>query len=259
MPTLQSHLDAVVAALAVVAPTDLVWPAGLMNPGGPHRRLKGMISPISIGDDECLVFGRIIEGLRPAHVFVIGNAFGFSAAYIGRVMEEHGGVSLVTLDSQSEGDGAKCAQVAQRLADQLGLRLLVSKKGSSPEDVPTAVAAAVHDLVFIDGMHVSPYVTNDLNATLPYANERTVFVWHDYWTNGVSDGVTVARRKGFRCLFLPTSCEMVIGARDPDVFASLQRLFPDANETPFPHGRFDETKVVTATLVNFLWRKLRRG
>ena len=77
---MDESLHRVIGALDSVAETTMVWPKGLLNPGGPHRRLKGHQYPISIGEDECLVFGKLIESLRPAHCYIIGNAFGFSSA-----------------------------------------------------------------------------------------------------------------------------------------------------------------------------------
>ena len=90
-----------------LAQVGFVWPKGLLNPGGPHRRLRGHHYPISIGEDECLVFGKLIAGLRPQHCYIIGNAFGFGSAYIADAMKHNGGKSVITLDNQSEGAGAQ--------------------------------------------------------------------------------------------------------------------------------------------------------
>ncbi|MBM4362744.1 MAG: hypothetical protein FJ104_08690, partial [Deltaproteobacteria bacterium] len=128
-------LRAVLAALDGVAETRVVWKDGLFHPGGPHRRLRGEQYPISIGEDECRAFGRLVRALRPERCFIIGNAFGLSSAYIAHVMKDHGGVSCITLDDQSEGNGARCAKVAQALADKVGVTgLLENKKGRSPEN-----------------------------------------------------------------------------------------------------------------------------
>ena len=58
-------LQRVVGALNELAEVGLLWEKGLLNPGGPHRRLRGHHYPISIGEDECLVFGKLVEALRP--------------------------------------------------------------------------------------------------------------------------------------------------------------------------------------------------
>ncbi len=250
-------LRTVVTALESITETRIVWPRGLMNPGGPHRRLRGMISPISIGEDECLVFRRLIEVVRPRHAFLIGNAFGFSSAYIAHVMESHGGESVVTLDSQAEGDGLRCARIAEQVAQTLGLRILTSRHGTSPQDVPAAATVADHDLVFIDGLHAHPQVTDDFEAILPFTIESTIFVWHDYWVPGVPQGVAAARARGVRVLYLPTSCEMVLGTRDAATFNRLRASYPEAREGLPRYGRLTALRVYTQIAAAYLIDQVR--
>lgn len=224
-------MDRVVKTLASIAETRFVWPEGLLNPGGPHRRLKGHQYPISMGEDECRAFGVMIEALKPESCFIIGNAFGLSSAYIGDVMKNNGGKSVVTLDNQSEGNGPECARVAQALTDQLGLKDLVNNvKGSSPQDIPRAAGNTKYDLIFIDGLHRHPQVTHDFHGVLPIAHDKSVIVFHDSWIRGVPEAVDEAKRKGYRCLWIPTSCEIIVAVRDQDLFAKLQQLFPAAIE-----------------------------
>ena len=44
------------------------------------------------------------------------------------------------------------------------------------------------------------------------------------------EAVERAKQKGFRCLWVPTSCEMILATRDPARFAELQKLFPEGIE-----------------------------
>lgn len=236
MSSLTDSIYRVVSALDEVAEISLVWPRGLLHPGGPHRVLAGSLLPISIGEDECAVFGRLIERYRPAHAFIVGNAFGFSSCYIADVMRQNGGASVVTLDSEIEGSGQACAVVARRLADRLELTLLKNKKGRSPEDIPWAVETEFHDLVFIDGDHRHPQVTRDFEAILPYTGPHTIFVWHDFWMTGILPCLRLAAQHGFRWLWLPTSCEMVLGVREASTFADLQQMFPNGVENQRPHS-----------------------
>lgn len=229
-------LNRVVSALNDVAETSLVWPRGLLHPGGPHRVLAGSLLPISIGEDECAVFGRLIDRFRPQRTFIIGNAFGFSSCYIADMMRQHGGQSVVTLDSEIEGIGQACAAVARRLADKLELSLLKNKKGRSPEDIPWAVETERHDLVFIDGDHRHPQVMRDFEAIFPYTDTNTIFVWHDFWMTGILPCLRLASSYGFRWVWLPTSCEMVLGVRDEAIFSDLQQMFPNGVENQRPHS-----------------------
>jgi predicted O-methyltransferase YrrM len=252
----ESALHEVLAALRRHARVTLVWPRGLLHPGGPHRRLAGMLSPISIGDDECLVFGRLVEAFRPAHALVIGNGFGLSSAYLAHAMRAHGGASVLTLDSQGEGDGARCAEVARRLTADLDLRLLRNKRGTSPADLPAAIEAPAHQLVFIDGCHFHPQVTRDFEAALAYASADALFVWHDYWIDGVARSVAAARRRGLLTLCLPTSCEMVVGTRDLGAFARLRELFPAGEQEVPPRPRWVAGVVLADTIARHLWERV---
>lgn len=228
---MDESLQRVTRALDSLAPVGFVWPNGLLNPGGPHRRLKGHHFPISIGEDECLVFGKLVQGFKPEHCYIIGNAFGFSSAYIADVMKANGGKSVVTLDNQSEGAGQRAAGIAQALTEKLGLAdLLRNKKGSSPTDIASTAEQKVYDLIFIDGLHRHPQVIHDLDGVLPYAGPQTIIVFHDSWIIGVPEAVDRAKSLGYRCLWVPTSCEMILTTKDPAQFAKLQEIFPNGVE-----------------------------
>ncbi|MDH5671990.1 MAG: class I SAM-dependent methyltransferase [Myxococcales bacterium] len=228
---MDESLDRVTTTLDRLADIGFLWHEGLLNRGGPHRRLKGFHYPISIGEDECRVFGKLIEALKPEHCYIVGNAFGFSSAYIADVMKRHGGQSVVTLDNQSEGAGQVAAKIADQLTQELGLaEILRNKKGSSPQDIPSTTEREHYDLIFIDGLHRHPQVTHDLEALLPYCGPKTIVVFHDSWIIGVPEAVDRAKQEGFRCLWVPTSCEMIFATRDPELWQRLCNIFPDGIE-----------------------------
>ncbi|MCB0120075.1 MAG: class I SAM-dependent methyltransferase [Anaerolineales bacterium] len=236
-----------------MAETSLVWQRGLLNSGGPHRVLKGTLFPISIGEDECAVFGKLIERFCPENTFIIGNAFGFSSCYIADVMRQCGGTSVITLDSEVEGRGQDCASVARRLADTMELSLLKNKKGWSPQDTAWAAEDKRYDLVFIDGDHSHPQVTRDFEGILPFTDSHTIFVWHDFWLSGINPCLDLARSKGFKWLWLPTSCEMVLGVRDARVFAELQTMFPNSVENQHPHSPLLAPTLIAKEFVRQAW------
>jgi len=249
-------LNRVVDALEQVAKTSLVWKRGLINQGGPHRVLSGTLLPISIGEDECAVFGRLIEQFRPKHTFIIGNAFGFSSCYIADEMRHHGGEKVVTLDNEVEGRGQTCATVARELTNKLELNLLINKKGRSPADTEWAVESKQQDLVFIDGDHSHPQVTHDFESILPFTHSQTIFVWHDFWWSGILPCLKVAQTHGFRWLWLPTSCEMVLGVRDETVFAKLQEMFPDGVENQKAHSPLFAPTILTKEYIRQVWETI---
>src|SRR4051794_12557669 len=95
-----------------IARIEPMWKRGVVHRGGPHYRLKGTLGPVSLGEDECIVFGKLINQFQPATCFIIGNAFGMSSVFIAKMMERNSGKSVITLDSKSEGDGERCYAVA---------------------------------------------------------------------------------------------------------------------------------------------------
>jgi predicted O-methyltransferase YrrM len=223
----KTYLNKLVSALQEMADTKVVWRHGFANRGGPHRRLAGNKTPISIGEDECELFAKLIVALRPENCFIVGNAFGFSSAFIAMVMQDNGGRSVITLDAQTEGYGERNAKVARALTERLSLKILKNKKGFSPRDVPAAVEDAAYDLIFLDGNHDHPQVTYDLLGAVPYAHEKSVIVLHDFWLRGVREGAQAAEAAGFHCWLVRTSCEIVLCTRDRATYDKLRELFPE--------------------------------
>lgn len=222
-------VSACVDALAERASGVRVWPKGCLHPGGPHYRLTGMASPISMGEDELALLAALVELVQPERAFMIGNAFGLSGAVLARALAGCGG-TLTTLDAASEGDGPRCDAVARQLREHLGLeetwRIEI---GWSPLDVPRVVEEPVQ-LCIIDGEHSHPQVTRDLEACLPHLTDDAVVVWHDHWIPGIPESVAVARERGFFTWWLPTSCEVVLGTRDPERFEALRARWPEGAE-----------------------------
>jgi predicted O-methyltransferase YrrM len=221
-------LAAVTAVFDEYETVRLVYPRGLLHRGGPHRRLSGMVTPISIGEDECRVLGRVIDRFRPDSALVIGNGFGFSACYIACAMRAYAATRVVAVDDQRAGDGARCTIIAEAVKSRLGLDLLQNLKATSPGDIGRAVNGRVQDLVLIDGGHFHQQPTRDFEGVLPFLSNQTIVVWHDGWLPGVAIGVCAARRRGFRSLWLPTSAEVVLTARDGAMLEALSRDFPAA-------------------------------
>ncbi|HEX5418011.1 MAG TPA: class I SAM-dependent methyltransferase [Chloroflexota bacterium] len=215
---------AVLQTLDDLTGIEQIWPRGVVHDGGPHYRLRGTLGPVSLGEDECRLFGRLVEALRPANCFIIGNAFGMSSTVIAKAMERHAGRSVITLDSESEGDGARCHAVAEALRERLECRILTNKVGWSPRDIASAADDESYDLIFIDGDHSHPQVTRDFEGVLPLARDDSVLCWHDYWMAGVPESVEAAQKAGFTCIKVNTSCEMVFGARREDLVRRIASL-----------------------------------
>lgn len=215
---------------------ETVWPHGLIRPGGPHYRLRGTAGPSSLGADECLALGRLALEFQPARTFILGNGFGLSAAFLARLTSRFRG-QVLTLDNQSEGDGARCFQAAAYLRDHLPCPNLYNHLGASPDAIPALAADGPFHLVLIDGAHHHPQVTIDFHAIRPHLHSAGIVIWHDYWLPGVVQSVATAQKEGWYCLRLPTSCEIVFGTRHAGTFATLSALYPTAGP-PVPSHRY---------------------
>lgn len=248
----RSLVRSIVVTLESIAGLDQIWKRGVVHRGGPHYRLRGSIGPVSIGEDECLMLATLIGRFRPAHCFVIGNGFGLSSAFIAKMMEANGGLSVTTLDSKVEGDGERCFDTAETLRVRMACRILRNEHGVSPHDVERTAGGLSYDLIFIDGDHAHPQPTLDFHGVQHLLAPSGILLWHDYWLAGVAESVTEARRNGYRCVKVNSSCEMVFGTRDDSVFRDIEALFEDA-ETPRPRrhpwGRFVLSR-------SFLWATL---
>ncbi len=220
----------VVQNLQEIAPLERIWTRGAVHPGGPHYRVRGTRGPISIGEDECAAFGRLIQEFTPDRCFIIGNAFGLSSVFIAKMMELHGGQSVVTLDNHSEGSGHRCAGIAERLAARLDCRLLENVTGTSPDDIARSAGGYRYDLILIDGLHRHPQATRDFRGVLCIARPDTIFCWHDYWMPGIPQSVDEASRAGCHCRKINSSCEMVFGTRNGERFSRIVAMYDNAEQ-----------------------------
>jgi predicted O-methyltransferase YrrM len=231
----RSLVDRIVVSLDSITGLEKIWRRGLVHRGGPHYRLLGTIGPVSIGEDECLILGKLITRFKPANCFVVGNGFGLSSVFIAKIMEVNGGVSVVTLDSKKEGDGERCFETAEQLRVSMDCRILRNKYGVSPRDIDKAGGSDRYDFVFIDGDHSHPQPTDDFHGVKHLLRKNGVLCWHDYWFAGVSESVAEAQRNRYQCVKINSSCEMVFGTRDEGVFREFGVLFDNA-ETPAPRS-----------------------
>jgi predicted O-methyltransferase YrrM len=255
-------LDEIVEHLNSIAGVEPIWKRGIFHTGGPHYRIKGMVGPASIGEDECVVFGRLIEEFKPANCFIIGNAFGLSSTFIAKMMEQHGGQSVITLDSKSGGDGERCFSAAESLRLALNCRLLTNKVGWSPQDNHAAAGPGPYDLIFIDGNHSHPQVTRDFEGVQQLTHDQTMIVWHDAIIRGVRKSIEAAQAAGYHCLKINTSAEMVVGTRSQAVFERLRPLYANAEQFQMRRPPTEYLKIAYVTLIiglAILRYKLRRA
>lgn len=245
-------------ALAQIVPLDRLWMNGVVHPGGPHYRLDGTLGPVSFGEDECVEMGRFVQEFRPSNCFIIGNAFGTSSVYIAKAMQACGGTSVITLDNKSEGDGERCAKIAEDLRQRVDARLLTNRYGWSPKDIISLTDGKKFDLVLIDGLHAHPQVTEDYHGIQDVLHEQSIICWHDYWLNGVPESVATAESEGFHCVKVNTSGELVFGTKDSAVLERIKATFPGW-EKPRKQTRYVALARLYTGLVRAAVRKRLRG
>lgn len=152
----------------------------------------------SMGWDELDYLRKLIEVFKFRSAFIIGNAFGLSAAYVALVMADNGGERIITIDNLNHnifGDDniRRVSDLQHLVAESLILNLdlpltYINAVGCSPKDTPKICSPYLFDFVIIDGYHVEEAVIADFNGILPYTTENVIFIFHDLSIPGVRAG-----------------------------------------------------------------------
>ena len=120
---------------------------------------------------------RLAEWLRPARILELGTSVGIGALYLASAARR---AQFRTL----EGSEA-CAHVARANLGILGLNHQVQVLGGPFQETlaPALSALQAVDLAFFDGHHRRDATLRYVEQCLPYAHERSVFVFDDiYWS-----------------------------------------------------------------------------
>jgi predicted O-methyltransferase YrrM len=149
----------------------------------------GGIAPVEISFFEALC-----ERQKPARVFIIGNAFGWSTLALALINRN---ARVVAIDYCPRPEEAQGIEVTNALARRAGLDA-IAIKGKSPDDVAAICAREFDgtvDLAFIDGGHTNPQQTIDFAACRAVAAPDAVFVMHDVVNFGMTESfVGIAQR-----------------------------------------------------------------
>ena len=136
----------------------------------------GGLAPQEIHFLECLCEG----GYRPRNVFIIGNAFGWSALALGLILPE---ARIVAMDAGIEGSATDIGATLTRTIAAEEHLLVRVVTAWSPKDVASVVASECDgeplDLVLVDGLHTNEQLARDFMGAFPHASSTCVFVFHD--------------------------------------------------------------------------------
>ena len=142
---------------------------------------------------ECL-FARY----RPAHLFAIGNAMGWSTLALG-LLNPQGKVLAIDAGLDRNSLAGIDFTNAAALKEALPVTVL---RGRSPEDVGHVIgeqAMLPIDFAFIDGHHSTEQVAFDFGALRPHAAANCVYLFHDVATFALAPAIErLAAEIGFR-------------------------------------------------------------
>jgi hypothetical protein len=158
-----------------IAFTYLYRPDGIVCQGG------------GIAFAEIAFFEAICERAQPRGIFVVGNAFGWSALALAMI---NPAARVVAIDSCPTEDEAHGLRITNMLAGFAGLDVRAIE-GRSPDDVSAICAREFEgpvDLVFIDGDHTPAQQTLDFTACRRAAGADCIFVFHDVVNFGMVGG-----------------------------------------------------------------------
>lgn len=139
--------------------------------------------PLSTGGgislQEIYFLEYLFEAFHPDHLFIIGNAFGWSTIALALMNPQ---AKVVALDAGTEGEHNDVGtRLTLEIARQEGLNVAIVQ-GRSPGDVPSAVSQHLDgriDFVFVDGLHTNAQQEIDYRAVRPFCSPQCVYVFHD--------------------------------------------------------------------------------
>jgi len=189
---------------------------------------------------ECL-FARY----RPAHLFAIGNAMGWSTLALG-LLNPQG--KVLAIDAGLDRNSLAGIDFTNAAALQEALPVTVLR-GRSPEDVGQVIgeqAMLPIDFAFIDGHHSTEQVAFDFGALRPHAAANCVYLFHDVATfalaptierlaadNRLSSRLLPGTNSGMALVYDPRDCPLLLDDIAP--FAAAPAVLQTIREAAWSH------------------------
>lgn len=137
-----------------------------------------------IGLGEVYFFEELCAVVRPTSIFIIGNAFGWSAFAFALARPQ---AEIVALDAGVEGIDNMAGIDLTNLMARNEIMQVNCIFGFSPQDVGKTISnemTRLPDLVFIDGLHTNKQLIQDFEATYNIVPEA-LYLFHDIVTCGM--------------------------------------------------------------------------
>ena len=139
---------------------------------------RNMCSGGGIAIDELTFLETLFEDFKPANIFVIGNAYGWTTLALALLNRDARVVAIDLCPRREEEIGI---ETTNRIAEKAGLNL-TAIKAKSPDDVARVAAEELTgaiDFAFIDGGHTNAQQTKDFEALREVASPDAVYLFHD--------------------------------------------------------------------------------
>ena len=176
---------------------------------------ESLTNGLGIASQEIYFLECLFARYRPARLFAIGNAMGWSTLALGLLNPD---ATVLAIDAGLDRNALAGIDFTNGAAAAEGLRVTV-RRGRSPEDVARVLAdeeMAPVDFAFIDGHHTREQVALDFAAIRPHAAPNCVYLFHDVTTFALAPAIEqVAAANGLGWHLLPGTSSGMALAYDP--------------------------------------------
>jgi Methyltransferase domain len=188
---------------------------------------------LGIALQELLFLECLFHHYKPERLFVIGNAFGWSAVAFALLNPRS---QIVAMDAGFDRNSLDGLALTNNIAGKAGLNL-EAVRGVSPQDVQRVLRghfSASPDFVFIDGFHSNEQVVLDFRAVRPLVAPGAVFLFHDVHEFSLDHGLAqIALETGWtlrKLMSTPSGMALVYPPEAADVLSSTLEVFGPNDE-----------------------------
>jgi predicted O-methyltransferase YrrM len=183
---------------------------------------KSLTNGLGIAMQEVYFLECLFAALRPRHLLIIGNSYGWSSLAIALLNEA---AETVAIDAGFDRNALAGIDFTNRVATEEGLPLRVVN-ALSPRDLERVARDCFRgpiDFVFVDGYHSVEQVQQDFAGLRPLAAADCVYLFHDVHAFGLEPGIAAnAAASGLAWeLLLGTNSGMAVMA-PPVLLAELR-------------------------------------
>lgn len=173
------------------------------------KQLKWLPWGCACSTNDIDLFYRMTRTIDAKNVFIVGNAWGFSAMCFAEMCPS---ANVDTIDAEnyrnSQGQRIFVARAAEftAMARKVGGKHYPGRMnftvGFSPQDTPNAIRAGVkYDVVFIDGLHTNKAMVADYFGIKDHLAEKCIVFFHDIRICNLQEGMEAviadAKSEGF--------------------------------------------------------------